>query len=240
MTRDAGAEMQETPRPHVGQPGAIAQWSPHLAAAAQPLYLSFIGGPDPRYTPQLLALLERHQAKATFFVSGRRAARFDYLIRRLLREGHALGHCGYSGRPALAQIPGQARADVRLGVEVLRNLTGRAPMLYCPPARLGSRAMQAEARALGAAVLSGARRLPRPGPQAEPQALLRALHAAAPGDILLASDAGGLWHQPQGLLDALPRFLTSLRFHGGEAAVLQPQMLAAPHAAAPSGVRAAC
>lgn len=45
----------------------------HLLAhgSVRQIALTFDDGPNPSVTPQLLNLLDRHQAKATFFVVGR-------------------------------------------------------------------------------------------------------------------------------------------------------------------------
>ena len=54
--------------------------------------LSFDDGPDPEHTPQVLAILAKHGAHATFFVIGERAMRHPELIRRIKAEGHEIGN----------------------------------------------------------------------------------------------------------------------------------------------------
>lgn len=62
----------------------------------QPLVaLSFDDGPNPDYTPQVLALLEKHRAKATFFLIGERAARHPELVGRIRAGGHEVGNHYY-------------------------------------------------------------------------------------------------------------------------------------------------
>lgn len=56
------------------------------------LWLTIDDGPDPDDTPRLLDLLDRHAARATFFVIGERAARHPELIAEILKRGHELGH----------------------------------------------------------------------------------------------------------------------------------------------------
>ena len=51
--------------------------------------LTFDDGPHPRWTPQLLESLARHDIRATFFLLGKYAASQP----RLVREMHAAGHC---------------------------------------------------------------------------------------------------------------------------------------------------
>jgi peptidoglycan/xylan/chitin deacetylase (PgdA/CDA1 family) len=60
---------------------------------ARPLVgLSFDDGPDPEYTPKVLAILAKHAAHATFFVIGERAMRYPELIRRIRADGHEIGN----------------------------------------------------------------------------------------------------------------------------------------------------
>ena len=54
--------------------------------------LTFDDGPDPDFTPAVLDILSRYDARATFFVIGRNAAKHPDLIQRTLREGHLVAN----------------------------------------------------------------------------------------------------------------------------------------------------
>lgn len=56
------------------------------------VYLTFDDGPHADYTPQVLDVLARHDARATFFVVGRLARAYPDLIRRIGAEGHTLAN----------------------------------------------------------------------------------------------------------------------------------------------------
>jgi len=56
------------------------------------VWLTIDDGPDPEDTPRLLALLAQHQARATFFVIGERAAQHPGLIRAIVAAGHEIAH----------------------------------------------------------------------------------------------------------------------------------------------------
>ncbi len=67
--------------------------SPSTSAAVAPvMYLTFDDGPNPIYTPQVLDVLEKYGAKATFFVLGSRAAAYPNLLQRIVAEGHTVGN----------------------------------------------------------------------------------------------------------------------------------------------------
>ena len=58
------------------------------------LALTFDDGPDPVWTPRLLDLLQKLEARATFFPIAARAAEHAAVIERMAGEGHAIGlHC---------------------------------------------------------------------------------------------------------------------------------------------------
>lgn len=82
------------------------------------LWLTIDDGPDPDDTPKILDLLDRHGAKATFFVIGERVARWPELVREIVRRGHEIGHHTHT-HPARSLWCASPR---RLGAELDRAL----------------------------------------------------------------------------------------------------------------------
>ena len=60
--------------------------------AGRRIALTYDDGPNPVYTPRLMAVLERFGAKATFFSIGMWAEREPGLLRELHDAGHAIGN----------------------------------------------------------------------------------------------------------------------------------------------------
>ncbi len=60
--------------------------------AGKCLALTYDDGPNPVETPKLLDLLDRYDAKATFFLIGKWAEREPELIRETVARGHAIGN----------------------------------------------------------------------------------------------------------------------------------------------------
>ena len=56
------------------------------------MYLTFDDGPHPDYTPQMLDVLARYGARATFFVVGSLVEANPGTTQRILDEGHTLGN----------------------------------------------------------------------------------------------------------------------------------------------------
>ncbi len=54
--------------------------------------LTFDDGVDPKLTPQLLDLLDRYDAKASFFIIGDKALRSPEIVRSIHERGHSIGN----------------------------------------------------------------------------------------------------------------------------------------------------
>ena len=59
---------------------------------AKPVFLTFDDGPDKRFTPKILDQLKRFNAKATFFVVGKRVRQYPAIVKRIVDEGHDIGN----------------------------------------------------------------------------------------------------------------------------------------------------
>lgn len=87
--------------------------------------LTFDDGPDGKITPQLLDLLSKEKVPATFFVVGRFVVKNDDIVRRMVREGHAVGVHTLS-HPDMAHEPDWREQLELVGSErVLRHVTGQ-------------------------------------------------------------------------------------------------------------------
>jgi peptidoglycan-N-acetylglucosamine deacetylase len=81
--------------------------------------LTFDDGPHPEYTPQLLDILARYDAKATFFMVGEAASKHPELVRRVSMEGHAIGNHSWD-HPSFPWIRRSERLEqIRACAEVL-------------------------------------------------------------------------------------------------------------------------
>lgn len=56
------------------------------------VYLTFDDGPIPEVTPWVLDILDRFEAKATFFMVGQNAERNPWLVEEIRRRGHSIGN----------------------------------------------------------------------------------------------------------------------------------------------------
>ncbi|MDF2662893.1 MAG: polysaccharide deacetylase family protein [Paenibacillus sp.] len=102
--------------------------------ASRQVALTFDDGPDPAYTPLLLDLLRKHEAKATFFVLGSKAERQTGLIERIHSEGHQIGIHNYSHTSNWLQLPWNVRRkQADRSADIIASITGTKPIFYRPP-----------------------------------------------------------------------------------------------------------
>lgn len=67
----------------------------HGPRSGKRIALTFDDGPDPKVTPQILDLLKRHHAKATFYCIAKHCEQNPELTQRIVAEGHELGNHSY-------------------------------------------------------------------------------------------------------------------------------------------------
>jgi len=95
--------------------------------------ITFDDGPHPVHTPEVLDVLRRRRAFATFFLVGRAAEAHPDLVRRILDEGHEIGNHTWSHVDAHRVDAATYDADVERGAEALDRLAGRSCSLFRPP-----------------------------------------------------------------------------------------------------------
>ncbi|GAA4631490.1 glycosyltransferase [Actinoallomurus vinaceus] len=86
--------------------------------------LTFDDGPDPRWTPQLLDVLRRHGAHATFFVIGARVADHPGIVHRAIREGNEIGSHTYTHIDMASASPWRIRFELDLTQRALAGAAG--------------------------------------------------------------------------------------------------------------------
>ena len=105
-----------------------------LAGKDPVIALTFDDGPDPIYTPRVLDVLNKHRARATFFVLGARAERYPELIRRMQAEGHTVGtHTQHHTLWFHFASPAYVYREIEDAVAVVEAILPERPKLFRPP-----------------------------------------------------------------------------------------------------------
>jgi peptidoglycan-N-acetylglucosamine deacetylase len=162
---------------------------PAAAAARAQICLTFDDGPDPQVTPQVLDLLDRYAAKASFFCIGKKAAAYPDTIREIARRGHSVENHSY-GHPHAFAFYGwsRLRREVTSAQTIIAGITGRAPQYFRAPAGFRSPLLDPVLARCGMRYVSWTRRgydAVRRDPARVLQRLARGLIA---GDVLVLHD----------------------------------------------------
>ncbi|HEY8463646.1 MAG TPA: polysaccharide deacetylase family protein [Bacillota bacterium] len=97
------------------------------------LHLSFDDGPDPRYTPAVLKILDQFGISASFFLVGRKVESHPDLVRQICRAGHEIGSHTYHHHHAYLMGYQKSKATVMQNITLLQSLTGKPLIWFRPP-----------------------------------------------------------------------------------------------------------
>ena len=168
--------------------------------------LTFDDGPWPQYTREVLAILERENVKATFFMVGQEVSRRPEIAREVRDAGHAIGNHSWD-HPSRPRDP---KMQVEHTDSALEKAVGFRPTLFRPP--YGIMASMAKiSQAEGDAVVLWSA---DSGDWHKPSANIiaqRIISQARPGGISLMHDGGGSRAHS---VAALPIIIDTLRERG--------------------------
>jgi len=189
---------QQPPRQHRTSTTATPDdWN--LTKHGKVLYLTFDDGPQQEWTPKVLQVLAKHQAKATFFVLGREAAAHPDLVALTRASGHRIGNHTWDHKMLTTLPAAKMRQEI---------LTGVRSRCFRPPFR--------ETNAQVAAVAASYHQRQvlwdidtldwsKPGTAKIERAILQGAH---PGAIILMHDGGGNRSETVAALDSALTKLT--------------------------------
>ena len=153
--------------------------------------LTFDDGPDPETTPEVLQLLARHGARATFFVIGQRAAQYPEVVAAIAQGGHQIESHSHRHSWWTAFTPRRRlAAELKAAQVAIAAASGRAPRWFRAPIGILSPEVVAAAQQVGLR-LCGWSCKARDGLAGTSvrAALARLLGGLRPGAILLLHDA---------------------------------------------------
>jgi peptidoglycan-N-acetylglucosamine deacetylase len=186
---------------------------PAEAAARGAVAITIDDGPHPDITPQVLALLDEHGAKATFFCVGEKVQRYAELAREIVYRGHAVENHSQRhfhnfsllGPRGLAKEIGRAQ-------ESITAVTGTRPVFFRAPAGLRNPFLDPVLTQLDLQLASWTRRGFDTVNRNAEAVLGKLTRHLGGGDILLLHDGhAGLARSGRPvILEVLPRLLTAV------------------------------
>ncbi len=190
--------------------GCVSSGGPYRSGPnRREVAIGFDDGPWPD-TPEFVTMLERNDARATFFMIGEQVDRsYRSTMLRELRDGDVLGDHTFT-HPDLTLSP-EVRSQLLKTIGVIRAQTGYTPCIFRPPYGDYNASVVRTAHSLGLATVLwdvDPSDWALPGTAAIVQ---RVLAQVTPGSIIISHDGGGPRAQT---LAAYPQILRALRARG--------------------------
>ena len=208
-------------------PYTVEQYGYHPRQVA----LTFDDGPDPTWTPRVLDVLKRLNAKATFFMIGEAGQDNVGVMQRVYREGHEIGNHTFT-HPDISEISNtQVDLQLTLTESLFGSKLGVHPLYFRPPYSIDQEpdtndqaAPVDRIQGLGYVIIGNKidtndwDEHPRKTPQQIADSVLEQLagmdaHPDRRGSIILLHDGGG---DRSATVAALPVLVNALRARGYE------------------------
>jgi len=201
-------------------PDTLKTRGPRVKAVA----LTFDDVPDPRFTPQLLDVLNKYHVKATFFVVGNRAKKHPELVSRMVREGHIIGNHSYNHPNFRKLRMKEFKSQIIRTENIIQNIAGYKPKLIRPPYGEITEGQLKWAKSQGYKVINW--NVDSQDWKGLPKGQVKAniLSSTGKGAIILQHGGGGVGSHLEGSIQALPEVITSLK-QRGYTFVTVPQLL---------------
>jgi peptidoglycan-N-acetylglucosamine deacetylase len=180
--------------------------------------LTFDDGPNPYYTPQVLAVLQHYRVKATFFDVGYLVSAYPDLVRQEYNQGNVVGDHSWS-HPELTLLSASAiLSQLASTSHAIQTALGVRPAFFRPPYGALNNIVLAQAKSLGLTTVlwnDSGRDWALPGVS---QITYDILRLASYGSIILLHDGGGYRAQT---VAALPAIITTLEQRGFKFVTIQ-------------------
>lgn len=186
---------------------------PAAAAGRRQMAITIDDGPDPQVTPRVLALLEEHRVRATFFCIGERVRAYSELAREITRRGHAIENHSHRHPHHFSLLgPRGLTVEIERAQDTIGIVTGQQPAFFRAPAGLRNPFLDPVLNRLSLRLASWTRRgfdTVNASTEAVLGKLTGRLHG---GDILLLHDGNAARSRSGSpvVLEVLPRLLDAV------------------------------
>jgi peptidoglycan/xylan/chitin deacetylase (PgdA/CDA1 family) len=197
------------------------------------VWLTIDDGPSPAHTVAMLDLLDRFDARATFFVIGQRAEQHPHLITEILGRGHEIANHTYSHPSGTFWFAGPRRIglEIDLCAEQLRAGPERPARFFRAPVGLKNLFVHPELERRRMALIGWAVRGLDTVKRDPAQVARRILRDTKPGAIIVLHEGHRVAKNPEFHPQCLERTLTGLTEQGYRCVIPRPEQLRAtlPH-----------
>ena len=172
------------------------RWNYHLTSmhsnkniSKNQVSLTFDDGPQPEFTPKVLALLKQYNAKATFFLIGKNAEKHPELVQDILRQGHSVGNHTYSHTDGFGFFgTSKVISELKQANSVVEKISGFKMTLYRPAFGVTNPNIQKAVKTLKLSSIGWSIRSLDTTKRSEETILKRITSRVSKGDIILLHD----------------------------------------------------
>ena len=97
------------------------------------IHLTFDDGPDPIFTPQILAILEKERATASFFVVGKKAQQYPEIVQQMNQSGHTIGIHSFEHRRLFYQSKVYIQGQLGKSKFIVEQIIDKPVRYFRPP-----------------------------------------------------------------------------------------------------------
>jgi peptidoglycan/xylan/chitin deacetylase (PgdA/CDA1 family) len=175
----------------------LIQWNYHLISLnsnseinKDVVAITFDDGPNPDFTPHVLALLKKFNVKATFFCIGRNVEANSTLFRQIISEGHTIGNHTYSHANNFGFFSTrEVISELEKTNKIIKEQTGLELRFYRPAFGVTNPRMKRALKITGLQSIGWNKRSLDTTPLSEQKILRRLTRNLKKGDIILLHDS---------------------------------------------------
>lgn len=182
-----------------------------FATSRREVWLTIDDGPEPATTRAMLDLLERHNARATFFLIGSKVTAEPGLVREIRSRGHTLGNHTFNHPLATFWFagPGRTAREIDACQPVYRAARVEPPVLFRSPAGIKTLFLRGALNRRGMRLVGWSGRGRERFSRSIVRPLQRLQKAVRPGAILLVHESAANGAERIALLRALLEHLSA-------------------------------
>ncbi|MEP6698315.1 MAG: polysaccharide deacetylase family protein [Verrucomicrobiota bacterium] len=205
-------------------------WGPVVRAFAteqKEVWLTIDDGPSPAHTLKMLDLLQRFDARVTFFVIGTHAENYPHLITEILSHGHEIANHTFTHPSGTfwCASPAKIAAEISRCQEMLRSSPERPARLFRAPAGLKNCFLHPELTRRGLRLVGWTVRGLDTIRRDATSVAAAILEKVEPGAILLLHEGHRVEKDPEHNLRCLEMTLSGLFERGYQCVIPAPEAL---------------
>jgi len=113
--------------------GENTDLSDNATSKGKVAYLTFDDGPNPTYTPQIVEILQKYNAGATFFVLGQEVDKYAHIASDTSKNGHSVANHTDTHLDISTASDEMIKEEIQKTNALIKKATGKTPICFRPP-----------------------------------------------------------------------------------------------------------